>query len=130
MTCLRLPTCHLPEPGFKLSLPNSRVLPLCFFFLFVCLFLNQLILTALDLRCCVKAFSTCFEQGYSSLQCEVSHCDGFSCCRAQALECGLQYLWLPGLVAPRHVKSSRTGIEHVSPALAGRFSTIGPPGKS
>ena len=35
-----------------------------------------------------------------------------------------------GLVAERHVESSRPGIESVSPALAGRFSTTGPPGKS
>ena len=57
-----------------------------------------------------------------------SHCGGLSCCRAQALgvrasvvaACGLQQLWLvgsraqaqqlwrTGLVAPRHVGSSRT----------------------
>ena len=34
-----------------------------------------------------------------------------------------------GLVAPRHVGSSWTGIEPVSPALAGGFSTPAPPGK-
>ena len=35
-----------------------------------------------------------------------------------------------GLVAPWHVGSSGTGIEPVSPALAGGFLTTGPPGKS
>ena len=53
----------------------------------------------------------------STLRCgaRVSHCSGFSCCRAWALGMwasvvvarGLQQLWLTGLVAPRHVGSSQ-----------------------
>ena len=35
-----------------------------------------------------------------------------------------------GLVAPRHVSSSQTGLEPMSPALAGRFLTTAPPRKS
>ena len=35
-----------------------------------------------------------------------------------------------GLVAPKHVDLPRPGIEPMSPALAGGFSTTGPPGKS
>ena len=35
-----------------------------------------------------------------------------------------------GLVAPWHVGSSRTGLEPVSTALAGRLPTTAPPGKS
>ena len=42
--------------------------------------------------------------------------------------CGLQSLWRTGLIAPRNLP--RPGIEPVSPALAGRFLTTGPPGKS
>ena len=68
---------------------------------------------------------------------QASHCGGFSCCGAQALgaqatvvairrlsSCGawawlLHGMWdLPG-----------PGLEHVSPALAGRFLTTVPPGK-
>ena len=67
-----------------------------------------------------------------------SHCGGFSCCRAQALgarasvvvarrlsSCGsraqlLRGMW--GLPGP--------GLEPLSPALAGRFLTTAPPGKS
>ena len=87
---------------------------------------------------------------FSSFQCEASHCGGFSCCGAQALgawasavvacrlsscgswalgrrlsRCGtraqlLRGMWdLPG-----------PGLEPVSPALAGRFLTTVPPGKS
>ena len=37
--------------------------------------------------------------------------------------------WLQHLVAPQYVESSVPGNEPISPALAGRFLTIGPPGK-
>ena len=37
-----------------------------------------------------------------------SHYRGLSCCRAQAPDAQAQYLWLTGLVAPRHVGSSQT----------------------
>ena len=39
-----------------------------FFFFFFNLFI-YLFLAALDLRCCARAFSSCGEPGYSSLQC-------------------------------------------------------------
>ena len=37
-----------------------------------------------------------------------SHYRGLSCCGAQAPDAQAQYLWLTGLVAPRHVGSSQT----------------------
>ena len=37
-------------------------------------------MVALDLSCCARAFSSCGAQA--------SHCCGFSCCRAQALNSG------------------------------------------
>ena len=67
-----------------------------------------------------------------------SHCSGFSHCAAQVLGrmdfsgCSFRAVehrlssWYMGLVAPWHLRS---GIEPVSPALAGRFSTPEPPGK-
>ena len=81
--------------------------------------LINLFLAALGLRCCTWAFSSCGEWS--------SHCDGFSCCREQALgswgsvvlarglsSCGSRPLELRlsscgarGLVAPQHVGSSR-----------------------
>ena len=85
----------------------------------------------MGLRCCVRTFSSCGEQSYSSLgclgfslQCLLllrslgSRRAGFSSCGMQAyLLCGM---WdLPG-----------PGIEPMSPALAGRFLTTGPAGKS
>ena len=40
-----------------------------------------------------------------------------------------QQSWPTGLVAPSHVESFWIRIEPMSPALAGRFLTAGPPGK-
>ena len=64
--------------------------------------------------CCTWTFSSCDEQG--PLFIVASHCGGFSCCGTWALEhsgftgCGTwaQWSWCMGLVAPWHVKSSRT----------------------
>ena len=77
----------------------------------------------------------------ATLHCGVhaSHCSGFFCCRARALsawasvvvaqglsscgsqaqQCGTlaQQLWLTGLVAPRHVGSSRTGAQTCVPHI-------------
>ena len=48
-------------------------------------------MAVLGLRCCVKAFSSCGEQGLlSGCGAPASHRGGFSCCRAQALEHGPQ----------------------------------------
>ena len=61
------------------------------------------------------------------------HCDGFSCCGAQALAVwasvvvarGLSALLLRGMW-----DFPGPGLQHVSPALAGGFLTTAPPGKS
>ena len=88
------------------------------------------------------AFSSCGDQG-ATLCCDMraSHCGGFSLqstgsrrvgfssCGSWAPDAQAQQLWLTGLVAPRHVGSSRPGLEPVSPALAGGFLTTAPPGK-
>ena len=37
-----------------------------------------------------------------------SHCSGFSCHRAQALDRGLPQLWRMGSAGPQHVESSQT----------------------
>ena len=49
-----------------------------------------------------------------------------------ALECGLGSCGATDLVAQWHVgiSVSKLGTKAASPALAGRFSTTGPPGKS
>ena len=67
------------------------------------------------------------------LQSTGSRLEGFSRCGTWAQQLGsrvwAQYSWHGGLVAPRHVGSSWTQIEPVSPALAGEFSTTSPPEK-
>ena len=95
-------------------------------------------MVALGLHCCMRAFSSCRGRGYSSLRCtgfllrwllllqsSESTYTGFSCCNTQA-----QQLWLGGLVIPRHVESSRTKIEFMSPALAGGLLSPVPQGKA
>ena len=64
----------------------------------------------LGLHCCAHAFSSCDGQA--------SHHGGFPGCGAWAQKLGLlgsraqaQELWCTGLVAPRHIESSRPGIK-------------------
>ena len=67
------------------------------------------------------AFSSCGDWGLlSNCHAWVSHCSGFSCCRAWALG-------RTDLVATQHVKSSRNRDQTHVPALTGEFLTIGPP---
>ena len=86
-----------------------------FFKIFVYLLI---FLTALGLRRRLQDFSSCRARG-------------FSCCGAWALgrlgfsNCGPRAYLLCGMWDP-----PGPGIEPVSPALAGRFPTTGPPGKS
>ena len=96
-------------------------------------------LAVFGLRCCTWIFSSCGKQRlHCSCGAQVSHCCGFSCCRAWALEhmgfsrsnVWTQQLWCMGLVAPGHVKYSWQGIKPMFPALAGRLLITGPPGKS
>ena len=88
-------------------------------------------MAALSLCCCAQAFSICGEQGLLFIAVRRSHRGGLSCCGAWAL--GTQ---ASAVVAHRLSCSAacgifpRPGIEHVFPALAGRFLTTGPLGKS
>ena len=76
--------------------------------------------------------SSCGEWGLpSSCREWASRCSGFSCCGALALErsgfssCGTQVQSAHGMWDP-----PGPGIKPVTPALAGRLLTTGPPGKS
>ena len=100
----------------------------------VFLFCFILFLAALGLHCYACGLSlVAVSGGYSSLRCV-----GFSCCRTRALDarasvlvarglssCGVQ----PGLLCGMWDLPG-PGIEPASPALAGRFLTTAPPGKS
>ena len=61
---------------------------------------------------------------------QISHCDGFSCCRAQALKHGLSNCgtWVQLLRSMWNLPRPR--IELISRSLASEFLTTGPPGKS
>ena len=99
--------------------------------------------------CCCTGFSlVAANRDYSLFSVSGLLCSGFSCCRTWAsgnsgfssCSTGLSSLRFPGsraqaqllrhmdLVAPRLVGSSRIR-EPMSPALAGGFFTIEPPGK-
>ena len=85
--------------------------------LFIFIFLD---LAMLGLRCCMRAFSSCSEWGYSWLQCSSFSLQWLLLWTRGSRVCGLQYLWLEGsraraqqlwctgLVASWHVGSSRT----------------------
>ena len=93
-----------------------------------------LFMAALGLCCYTWTFSSC---GYSSCRAWASHCSGFSCCRAWALEyvdfnsCSMWTLEQglrscgPQALLPRSMWDlPGSGLEPVSPALAGRFLTL------
>ena len=126
-------TCHLPPPGLwrEFYLPDRVFFLSCFvkFFIYY-LFIIFLFLAVLGLRFCARAFSSCGKRGplfiavrgplviaaslvaeHRLQTCRLSNCGS----RAQLL-CGMWDLPRPGL-------------EPLSPALAGRFSTTAPPGK-
>ena len=88
------------------QMKKSYSLPVCYsLFFFINLFLFLFIFGCTGSCCCARALSSCGEQGL------LSSCGaGLSCSAA----CGI----FPA------------GLEPVSPALAGRFLTTAPPGKS
>ena len=91
----------------------------------VCLFIfdcaGSLLLCAVFLR---------LRQVGASLRCGAwsSSCSGFSCCGALALEQGLGSCDAQPLVAPWNLPE--LGIKPMSPALAGKFLSTVPPGRS
>ena len=88
-------------------------------------------MAVLGLHCCGQAFSSCREWGLLSHRGPgASHCSGFSCRRAWALDARASVV-----VEHRLSRSVACGIfpdqeSTPVPALAGRFFTAGPPGKS
>ena len=100
-------------------------------------------------RSCVRAFSSCGEQGYSSLQCEgfslrwllllrstgsrhsgfCSVARGLSSCGSRALECRLSSYGARASLLHGMWELPGPGLEPLSPALAGGFLTTAPPGK-
>ena len=90
-------------------------------------------LTGLGLCCCARAFSSCSDWGLlSSCHVRASHCGGFSCCRAQAVDEWVSVVVVHGLNCPVacEIFSDQGLNPHPSSLeLAGGFLTTGPPGK-
>ena len=107
-------------------------------------------MAALGLCCCARAFSSCGERGLLYCGVQISHCGGFSCCRARALgvwasvvvahglsSCGSWALEAQTSVAVAHGLSCSAvcgifpdqGSNPCPLALAGGFLTTAPPGK-
>ena len=75
------------------------------------------------------AFSGCGNSGLlSTCSVQASHCCGFSCCRVQVPEyAGYSICGTPAELSPNMWHCPRPGNEPMSPTLAGRFLTTGPP---
>ena len=93
------------------------------------LLITYLFLLVLGVRCCTRAFSDCYELGVT-LYCGAwaSHCSGSFHCRTPAVGCGAFSSCGPRTYFPHGMWNlPRPGIETMSLALAGGFSTTGPP---
>ena len=118
----------LPRPGLK---PVSLALAGGFFFFFlIYLFIYLLFLAVLGLRFCVRAFSSCSKRGplfitvRGPLTVLASLVAEHRLQTRRLSSCGSRVQLLRGMW-----DLPRPGLEPVSPALAGRFSTTAPPGK-
>ena len=101
------------------------IVPIIFFFNFIYLFM-----AVLGLRFCARAFSSCGERGSLFITVREPLTIAASLVAEHRLQtcrlsnCGSRAQPLRGMWDP-----PRPGLEPVSPALAGRFSTTAPPGK-
>ena len=119
--------CHLR----KILLVVSYIDHLCFFFFFKFIYLfYYLFLAVLGLRFCARAFSSCSKRGPLFIVVRGPLTVAAPLVAEHRLQmrrlssCGSRAQLLRGMW-----DLPRPGLEPVSPALAGRFSTTAPPGK-
>ena len=86
-------------------------------------------MAVLGLHFCARAFSSCGKRGPLFIAVCGSLAIAASRCGAQVPDAQAQQLWLTGQLLRGMWDLPRPGLEPVSPALAGRFSTTAPPGK-
>ena len=124
--------CSIPVCSLLLSLTTFGKLFKIFYLKKKLFLLIYLFLATLDLPCYVWAYSSCGKQRLlSSCDTSASLCSSFSHRRARSPECTGSVAWRASLVLLHDTWNlPRTGMEPMSPALAGRFLTTGPPGKS
>ena len=114
-------TKNFPECKYK----KLAFTVFCFFFNFIYLFM-----AVLGLRFCARAFSSCGERGPLFIAVR----GPLTIAASLAAEHGLQTRKLSSCGSRAQLLRGmwdlpRPGLELVSPALAGRFSTTAPPGK-
>ena len=122
--------CFLATPGGTSSL--TREVPRLYLLYFLKFFKFDLIYLHICFRrhwvfiaACRLSLVAMSEGLLSSCGVWASHCSGFSCCRAWALQHSASVVALHGLSC-----SVACGTAPVSPTLAGGFLISGPPGKS
>ena len=109
---------------------EERPIFLFFFFFFFNKFIYLFILAVLGLHFCARALSSCGKRGSlfiavrGPLTIAASPVAEHRLQTRRLSSCGSRAQLLPGMWDP-----PRPGLEPVSPALAGRFSTTVPPGK-
>ena len=117
---------HLFDQVYFFKWPFWAVLLLLMlYFISIFFLIFKEFLATLSLCCCAQAFSSCGGWGL------LSSCGGFSCCRTWTLERGFSSFDAQAYQVPCGMWNlPGPGIKPMSPALAGRFLTSGPPGKS
>ena len=114
--------------GTQLYLPSCNVVFILFIYFFK--LINLFILAVLGLHFCARAFSSCGKRGSlfiavrGPLTITASPVAEHRLQTCRLSSCGSRAQLLPG-----RWDLPRPGLEPVSPALAGRFSTTAPPGK-
>ena len=125
-----LSTSPVPRSTYWQDTPTLPTLALLKSFFFFFFFFVYLFLAALGLRFCVRAFSSCGKRGplfiavHGPLTIVASLVAEHRLQTRRLSNCGSRAQLLRGVW-----DLPRPGLEPMSPALAGRFSTTAPPGK-
>ena len=134
--CFRIPSCETGSSTINCSLRRNYILLrlkclMCTEGNFKSFLLIYWFCAVLGFCFCAWSFSACSKwELLSSFSARASHCGGFSCCRVWSPERRLSSCGVWALLPRGKWNLPGTGTEPMSPALAGRFLTTGPPGKS
>ena len=136
LSCFIYGSTHSPDPRHRiikyvsLKIKGPFKIFIYFYFFYFLIFKIYLFMAVLGLRFCARAFSSCGERGplfiavRGPLTIEASLVAEHRLQTRRLSSCGSRAQLLCGMW-----DLPRPGLEPVSPALAGRFSTTAPPGK-